>query len=128
MKNMELRTSREIDKARKFANDRLLKELLPVMDSLVRGLGDSDSDDPKVQSIREGMMLTMDLFTKTLNRFGVVVIDPAVGEDFNPEQHEAMSVMSHPKAKPNTIIEVLQKGYCLNGRVIKAAMVIVAKD
>ncbi len=125
MKNAQERAERDISKAHKFGTEKLIVDLLPVVDSLVRGL-ESSVNDPQQNSIHEGMQLTLDLLIKTLTKHGVEVINPARGEAFNPEIHEAMSMQQDPKAKPNTILQVLQHGYALNGRVLRAAMVIVA--
>lgn len=124
--NVRRRAERDVEKAHKFGSEKLLSDLLPVVDSLVRGLEGAEPQDPQAKSYREGMMLTLDILEKTLLKHGVKVIDPTQGEPFNPELHEAMSMQPDPNAKPNTILQVLQKGYELNGRVVRAAMVMVA--
>jgi molecular chaperone GrpE len=124
--NMRNRSEQEVSKARKFGAERLVSDLIPVMDSLVRGLEGAQSDDPKVQSLRKGMELTLDIMNKLLEKNGVSSIDPKVGDAFDPMQHEAMSMRQDPDAGPNTVLQVLQKGYALHGRVIRAAMVIVS--
>lgn len=124
--NVRRRAERDVQNAHKYGNEKILVDLLPVVDSLVRGLEGELPADPAAKALREGMQLTLDMFEKTLEKHGVVVIDPAKGDVFNPELHEAMSMMSDPDAKSNTVLQVLQKGYELNGRVIRAAMVIVA--
>lgn len=124
--NVRRRAERDVQKAHKYGSEKLLNDLLPVVDSLVRGLEGPEPQDKQAQSYREGMILTLDILEKTLEKHGVQVIDPAKGEAFNPERHEAMAMQPDPKAKSNTILQVLQKGYELNGRVIRAAMVMVA--
>ncbi|MCX7120623.1 MAG: nucleotide exchange factor GrpE [Gammaproteobacteria bacterium] len=123
--NVRRRAEQDVSKARKFGAERLLSELIPVADSLVRGLEGTLSDDPKVQLMRKGMELTLDILNKLLEKNGVVSVDPKVGDVFDPAQHEAMSMRSEPDAKSNTVLQVLQKGYALHGRVLRAAMVIV---
>lgn len=127
MENSRRRAERDVEKAHKFGNEKLLVDLLPVVDSMIRGLESPESHDPHVKSMREGIGLTLDLLHKTLSKHGVQTIDPKPGEVFNPELHEAMSVVQDPSAKPNTIVQVVQKGYELNGRVLRAAMVIVTQ-
>lgn len=125
LENMRRRTEREVMNARKFGSEKLLADLLPVMDSLTRGLGTSGSGDPQSKAMREGMLMTLDMLQKAFEKHGVEFINPKLGEPFNPEQHEAMSMVSSPDEKANTIHEVLQKGFQLNGRVLRAAMVVV---
>lgn len=125
--NVRKRAERDVTNAHKYSNEKLLNELLPVLDSLVRALEGLPAEDEALKNIRHGMVLTLELLEKTLTKFGVQFIDPAVGEPFNPAQHEAMSMQPHPDAAPNTIVQVLQRGYELHGRVLRAAMVIVAQ-
>lgn len=127
MENFRRRSERDVANAHKFGTEKLLADLLPVVDSMIRGLESSESRDPHAQSMREGIGLTLDLLHKILLKHGVKIIDPQVGAAFNPALHEAMSMMQDPHAKPNTIVQVMQKGYELNGRVLRAAMVIVAQ-
>lgn len=124
--NMRRRMEQEVSKARKFGVERLIAELIPVADSLIRGLEGHQSDHPEVQLMRKGMELTLDILNKILEKNGVTSIDPKIGDLFDPMQHEAMSMQQHPDSPSHTIIQVLQKGYALHGRVIRAAMVIVA--
>ncbi len=124
--NVRRRLERDVSNAHKYGVERLILELLPIFDSLTRGLEGVSSDDQKTQSIRQGIELTIHMFQEVLKKNGIVSILPASGDPFNPEQHEAMSMQSHPDAHPNTIVQVLQPGYLLHDRVIRAAMVIVA--
>ena len=124
--NARRRAERDVQDAHKFGGKKILTDLLPVVDSLVRGLEGPEPQDPQAQSYRQGMTLTLDILEKTLEKHGVQAIAPAKGEAFDPARHEAMSMQPDPQAKSNTILQVLQKGYELNGRVIRAAMVIVA--
>jgi len=125
MENLRKRTSRDIENAHKYALDKFVNELLPVIDSLVLGIQATEAVSNS-ESILEGMNLTLKKFTDTLEKFGVVVVDPQ-GEKFNPEQHNAVSMADTAGVKSGIIITVLQKGYELNGRLIRPAMVVVAK-
>jgi molecular chaperone GrpE len=124
--NVNRRAERDIEKAHRYGTEKLLVELLPVIDSLNRGLEDKTSKDQQVKNMREGIQLTLDMLMKVLKKFGVREIDPKEGEPFDPELHEAMSTMKVEGQKTHTIVRVLQKGYELNDRVVRAAMVIVA--
>lgn len=126
MENVRRRAKSDIANAREFGSQSLVKDLLPIMDSMIRGLESPDSQDPHAKAMREGLAITLDMLQKMMLKHGVEFIDPKRGDVFNPEKHEAMSMVSDPNAEPNTISEVLQKGYLLNGRVLRAAMVIVA--
>jgi molecular chaperone GrpE len=123
--NVQKRTAREIANAHKYALERFLTDLLPVKDSLDLGyaaaIGSSD-----IATLREGMELTLKMLDAALEKHGVQSLDP-VGEPFNPEVHQAMSVQESTEVAPGTVVTVVQKGYVLNGRVLRPAMVIVAK-
>ncbi len=127
MDNLRKRTSRDIEHAHKYALDKFVTELLPVIDSLELGISSAAEDDSgEVESMREGMELTLKKFQDVLSKFGVEPIDPQ-GEKFNPELHEAVSMQESNEADSNTVITVVQKGYTLNDRLVRAAMVVVAK-
>jgi molecular chaperone GrpE len=129
MQNVRRRAEIDVEKAHKFALEKFVKELLPVADSLEKAVesteGQTDSSE-LVVSIREGVEMTLDLFKKSLGKFNVEELNP-VGEPFDPQQHEAMSMVPAPNAEPNSVVAVVQKGYLLNGRVVRPAMVMVAK-
>lgn len=125
MENLRKRIEREKADIIKYVSKQLITDLLPVADSLIHGLESPVSEDPRIKSMREGISLTLDLFHNTLVKHGVQVIDPEPGGPFDPELHEAMSVQKALNASPDTIIQVLQKGYQLHGRVLRAARVIV---
>jgi len=114
----------DVENAHKFALDRFVGELLPVLDSLELGL--EAADTAGADSLREGMDLTLKKFQAVLEKFGVSVIEPH-GEKFNPDRHEAVSMQELEGSESGTVISVMQKGYDLNGRLIRPAMVIVAK-
>ncbi|HYF97928.1 MAG TPA: nucleotide exchange factor GrpE [Coxiellaceae bacterium] len=125
--NVQRRAEREISNAFKYSINKLLGDLLPVVDSLVRGLeGSAQVEDPQLQAIRHGMQLTLELLEKTLDKYGVQTINPEPGESFNPQMHEAMGTVPNSGFAPNSIVQVLQKGYQLHDRVLRAAMVMVS--
>lgn len=124
--NARNRMEQEVVKARKFGVERLVSELVPVVDSLLHGLNGVNSDDPQVKLMRQGIELTLDMLNNLLEKNGIISINPKLGDIFDPGQHEAMSMRSEPDVQANTILQVLRKGYALHGRVIRAAMVIVS--
>ena len=125
LENLRKRTAREIENAHKYGLDRFIKELLPVIDSMELGISASANAD-EVAGLRAGMDLTLKMFIDVLNKSGVEVIDPQ-GEKFNPELHEAVSVQALEGGQAGTVIAVMQKGYSLNGRLVRPAMVVVAR-
>ncbi|MDK9736110.1 nucleotide exchange factor GrpE [Vibrio sp. D404a] len=126
VENMRRRTEQEIDKARKFALNKFAEELLPVIDNLERAMQAADGENEVVKPLFEGVELTHKTFVDVVAKFGLKEINPE-GEAFNPELHQAMSIQESPDHEPNTVMFVMQKGYELNGRVIRPAMVMVSK-
>ncbi|ORT50539.1 heat shock protein GrpE [Vibrio sp. qd031] len=126
VENMRRRTEQEIDKARKYALNKFSEELLPVVDNLERAIEAADKENDVLKPIVEGIELTHKTFADVLAKFGVNVINPE-GETFNPELHQAMSIQESPDHEANSVMFVMQKGYELNGRVLRPAMVMVAK-
>ncbi len=126
VENMRRRSEQEVDKARKFALGRFAEELLPVIDNLERAMLAADAENDLIKPLLEGIELTHKTFVDTIDKFGLKVINPE-GEAFNPEFHQAMSIQESPDHESNTVMFVMQKGYELNGRVIRPAMVMVAK-
>ncbi|RMF20019.1 MAG: nucleotide exchange factor GrpE [Gammaproteobacteria bacterium] len=127
MQNLQRRTAIEIEKAHKFGIEKLIKELLPVLDSLEKAIeACGENEDPTVKALREGVEMTLSLMLNTLKKFNVEVVDPQ-GEPFDPQRHEAMSMVPNPEVEPNTVVAVMQKGYTLNDRLVRPAMVVVAK-
>ncbi len=116
--------ARDIEQARKFANEKLLGELLPVFDSLDAGLK-AAGDDP--HPLREGLELTYKQLLKVAADNGLVLLDPT-GQPFNPEHHQAISQVPAPGAAPGSVVTVFQKGYLLNERLLRPALVVVAAD
>jgi molecular chaperone GrpE len=123
--NMQRRSEQEIEKARKFALERFCGDLLSVVDNLERAL-ESAGDDQGIASLLEGIELTRKGLMDVLVKYGVESVDP-MGEPFDPETAQAMSMVEQPDAEPNSVIGVMQKGYTLNGRLLRPAMVMVAK-
>lgn len=127
--NLRKRFEREKESALKFGSEKLIKELLPVIDSLTLGLEAAKAHEAEgrqaLDHFIEGSSMTLKLLLDVLQKNGVIELDP-VGEKLDPELHQALSVIPSPDAEPNTILHVAQKGYLLNGRVIRAAQVIVA--
>ena len=129
MQNVRCRAEIDVEKAHKFALEKFVKELLPVADSLEKAVESTEGHEESgelVASIREGVEMTLNLFMSSLKKFNVEQLNP-VGEPFDPQQHEAMSMVPAPDAEPNSVVAVVQKGYLLNGRVVRPAMVMVAK-
>lgn len=124
--NVRKRATRDIQNAHKYALDKFVDELLPVLDSMELGINAADNVED-VSSLREGMDLTMKMFCSSLEKSGVRPVDPQKGDKFNPDQHEAVTMQDVGDAESGTVVTTLQKGYELNGRLIRPAMVIVAK-
>ena len=121
--NAQRRAERDVSSAHKYALEKFVMDLLPIIDNLERGLTVStNAEDP----VLEGVRMTLKMFQTTLEKFGVVQVNPE-GDQFNPEQHQAVSVQPNPEVTANTVLSVLQKGYLLNGRLIRAALVVVSK-
>lgn len=124
--NVRRRAEADIEKAHRFGQEKLIGDLLPVVDNLERALASIDLEDESFKPIIEGIELTLKSFIDTLGKHKVECIDP-VGEPFDPQLHQAMSTVENPDAEPNTVLEVFQKGYTLHGRLVRPAMVVVAK-
>ncbi|MFT4938973.1 MAG: molecular chaperone GrpE [Paraglaciecola sp.] len=124
--NARKRAEGEVDKARKFALERFAGELLPVADNLERALQVADTANEAIKPVVDGVELTLKSFHSTLEKFGIKVLDPQ-GETFNPVLHQAMSMQENAEMAPNTVIAVMQKGYELNGRLLRPAMVMVSR-
>lgn len=128
LENVRKRAEREVEQAQKFALERFATELLAVKDSLEMGLaalGETTGDDA-VGKLREGKALTLRILKQAFERFGISEIDPA-GQPFDPERHEAMMTQPSAEAAPGTVLSVVQKGYLLNGRLLRPARVVVAR-
>ncbi len=126
MDNLKRRTQKDLENAHKYGLEKFAKELLSVIDSLELGIQASTSDAPEVVSLREGSELTIKQFESVFAKFNIEAIDP-LGQPFNPELHQAMTMQPSADVEPNTVINVFQKGYVLNGRLIRPAMVVVSQ-
>ncbi|MBM7454374.1 molecular chaperone GrpE [Oceanisphaera litoralis] len=126
MENLRRRAAQDVEKAQKFALEKFAGELLPVIDSLERALEHTDKEDNAFASVMEGVELTLKSLLSTVEKFGVLPIDPQ-GEAFDPNKHQAMSMVESAEVAPNSVLAVMMKGYELNGRVLRPAMVMVAK-
>ena len=130
MQNLRRRTEREVEHAVKYGVEKLIQSLLPVVDSLEKAIESaeqSDADSEATLAIIEGMGLCQRLFIDVMAKEGVAVIDPH-GEPLDPNLHQAISMIESPEVEPNSVIAVVQKGYQLNGRLVRPAMVMVAKN
>lgn len=125
MQNILRRSERDVQNAHKYALDKFVAELLPVVDNLERALQSIDQNKEDLKSLAEGVVLTLKSFQDVLARYKVLPIDPK-GEVFDPELHQAMSILEMPGSTPNTVVDVFQKGYTLNDRLVRPAMVVVA--
>ena len=122
--NVRRRAEQEAEKARKFALEKFVRELLPVVDSLEKAL--EAMADEATEAHREGVSMTLKMQLDAMAKFGVEAVEPA-GEPFDPQLHEAMAMVPNPELEPNTVMEVVQKGYLLNGRLVRPAMVVVSQ-
>ena len=122
--NQRKRMQRDLELSLKFANEKLLRDLLPVYDGLESGLAVETSD---VASMREGLSLTLKALLKVAENHGMSQVDP-LGQPLDPERHHAVSMVEAPGQAPGTVVNVLQKGYVLNDRLLRPALVAVAKD
>jgi molecular chaperone GrpE len=126
LENTRRRAQADIEKAHKYGLEKFAQELLPVKDSMEMGLAAAEGEEEVVAKLREGTELTLRLLSGVLEKFGVKELNP-LGEPFNPELHQAMSMQPSEGHAPNTVIVVMQKGYLLNDRLIRPAMVMVSK-
>jgi molecular chaperone GrpE len=125
LENLRRRHASELEKAHKYALDNFVKELLQVRDSLELGHDAAREGSADVDKLIEGTELTLKLLTDVMTKFGVEQIDPE-GEAFNPELHQAMTTQPRSDVPPNTVVSVVQKGYALNGRLVRPALVMVS--
>jgi molecular chaperone GrpE len=123
MDNLRRRNTKDLENAHKFGIEKFVTELLPVLDSMALGLA---VEDASAESLREGMELTMNILQKMMEKLNIEEIDP-LNEKFDPEKHQAMTMQPDADVEPNTVIAVMQKGYSLNDRLIRPAMVMVSK-
>ncbi|WP_335992690.1 nucleotide exchange factor GrpE [Pseudoalteromonas sp. CH_XMU1449-3] len=127
VENMRRRAAQDVEKAHKFALEKFANELLPVIDNLERAIEFSDKENEQLKPVLEGIEMTVKSFNDAVSKFGVEIVNPQ-GEQFNPEFHQAMSIQPSNDVAPNTVLAVMQKGYTLNGRLLRPAMVMVSKE
>ena len=126
MENLRKRAERDVASAHKFALERFAAELLPVRDSLELGLAAFAAEGADPEKLREGVELTLQMLTNAMGKFEIREVNPR-DERFNPDFHQAMSLQERADVEPNTVVTVVQKGYLLNDRLLRPAMVIVSK-
>ena len=126
MQNVRRRAERDVESAHKFALDKFAADLLPIVDNLERALAAIDAADEGQKSVAEGLELTLKSFMEVLARYKIEAIDPA-GQPFDAELHQAVSMVPNPDLEANTVMDVFQKGYTLNGRLVRPAMVVVSQ-
>ncbi|WP_429086514.1 nucleotide exchange factor GrpE [Aeromonas allosaccharophila] len=126
MENLRRRAAQDVEKAHKFALEKFAGELLPVLDNLERAIELADKENEALKPMIEGVELTLKSMQSGVAKFGLVALDP-LNQPFDPNAHQAMSMVPSADVAPNTVIAVMQKGYDLNGRVIRPAMVMIAK-
>jgi molecular chaperone GrpE len=126
VENLRKRAQRDLENAHKFGLEKFVVDLLPVKDSLEMGISAAQGESVDPVKLKEGTSLTLKMLGDVMERFGIVEIDPQ-GQRFNPELHEAMSIQKRTDVEPNTVVTVVQKGYTLNDRLIRPAMVILAQ-
>ena len=126
LENARKRHQRDREEAIRFANDRLLREMIPVLDNLERAVGHAEQGDDDNQGLLEGVNMTINQFRKVLEDFGVKPIN-ALGEDFDPNLHQAMGHVETTDQAPNTVTSEFQKGYLLNDRLLRPSLVMVAR-
>ena len=125
LENTKRRAERDVENAHKFALERFAQDLLPVMDSLEKAL-EVSSEHAEVVAMKQGVELTMKMFVDAVKKYGLEQLDP-VGEPFDPNHHEAMAMQPNADLAPNTVMTVFQRGYLLNGRLIRPARVVVVQ-
>ncbi len=124
--NLKKRHQKELENAHKYAIDKFVNEILPVRDSMELGLSAASEEGAELAKLIEGTELTLKLMSTVLGKFGIEEVNPE-GESFNPELHQAMAMQPTDEFEPNTVMTVIQKGYTLNGRLVRPAMVMVAQ-
>ena len=126
IENNRKRAERDLENAHKYALKSFVENLLPVIDSMEMGQAAAAADNATLESIREGSELTVGMFVQVLEKNGLEQVDP-LGEKFDPERHQAISMLDVESAESNTVVEVMQKGFLLNDRLVRPAMVVVAR-
>lgn len=126
MVNVRRRVEKDIENAHKFGQEKLVREILDVADNLERTLAAIETETEEVKPLKEGVEMTLKSLLDSFEKFSITVINPE-GEPFDPQLHQAMSMVENPDMEPNTVMAVMQKGYALHGRLVRPAMVMVSK-
>ena len=126
MQNVRRRADADVEKAHKFGVEKFANEMISVVDNLERAIAACDAQDAATKALREGVEMTLTAMLASLAKFKVEVVNP-LNESFNPELHQAITLVDSPDAAPNSVIAVMQKGYTLQGRLLRPAMVVVSK-
>lgn len=126
LENMRRRHSRDLENAHKHALDKFIAELLPICDSLEFGLNAAKNEDAKLDTVRDGMEMTLKMFMNSIGKFGLEQLNPE-GEAFDPDLHQAMAMQPAEGVEANQVLNVMQKGYRFNGRLLRPAMVVVSQ-
>lgn len=126
MENLRRRTRMDVESAHKYALEKFVNALVPAMDSMEMGIDAATKEEATLESIQEGMQMTFKQMLDVLQQFDVERVDPT-GEKFDPQLHEAMTMIPSPEHESNTVVDTIQKGYTLNERLVRAARVIVAQ-
>lgn len=127
MQNIRRRADADVEKAHKFALEKFSIEMLTTVDNLERALAACNAEDEATKALHEGVEITLKAMLASLAKFNIQVVNPE-GESFNPELHQAITMVENPDVAANTVISVMQKGYTLNGRLLRPAMVVVSKS
>ena len=127
VENVRRRAQKDVESAHKFSIEKLVGELIPIVDSMELGLAAANDENADVAKFREGSELTLKMLIAVIEKHGVVAIDPK-GEKFNPEHHQAMTMKENNEVEANTVLAVVQKGYLMHERLVRPAMVIVSKS
>lgn len=127
MQNIRRRADADVEKAHKYGSEKFAMEMLETVDNLERALAACTAEDDNTKAIHDGVEMTLTALLASLDKFKVAVVNPE-GEPFNPEFHQAITMVDSPDAEPNTVLSVMQKGYTLHGRLLRPAMVVVSKS
>ena len=127
LENGRRRAQRDVENAHKFALEKFLHDLLPIQDSMEMGLAAAKDESADIDKLREGSELILKMFADLMDKNGIEAIDPE-GHPFDPEHHQAMTMLESPDHEPDTVVSVMQKGYKLNDRLVRPAMVVVSKS
>ncbi len=123
--NVKRRAQVDLEKAHKYALEKFTNELLAVHDSMAMGIEAAKADDAKIETIIEGTEMSFNMLSQVFEKFDIKVVDP-LNEKFNPDLHQAMSMLPNADVEPNTVLSVMQKGYTLSGRLLRPALVVVS--